>query len=81
MYSDLAIVALLLALIGTILLFIFVGPTSKRPMLNGFGKFIHDTMNFRTLFVEAIFRFLYVFETIGIVLVGFFSIFEELVLS
>ena len=73
--ETVSILALVLGLVGTILLFIFVGPASKRPTLNGFGKFIHDTMNFRTLFVETIFRFLYVFSTCFVIVGGFFTMF------
>ena len=70
------ILVLLLAIIGTVLAFIFLVPDKKRASLNGFGKFIHDLINFKFLIVEKILQALYIFFTINIILSGFIMIFK-----
>ena len=42
-----AVVAAFLAITATVLAFIFIVPEKRRARLNGFGKFLHDTCNFK----------------------------------
>lgn len=76
MNGTFPIISLILALIATILVFIFIIPERKRPVLNNFGKFLHDLFNFKFLIIEKILQFFYVFATIAIILIGFFTLFQ-----
>lgn len=69
------IVALLLAIAGTVLSYIFIIPKNKARELNKFWRFVHDTFNFKTLLVEHIFKAMYVFLTIFMVAYGFCAMF------
>lgn len=69
------ILAAVLALVATILAFIFIVPEKKREKLNKFGKFLHDTVNFKYLIVEKILQALYIFATASVILLGFFMLF------
>lgn len=71
-----AILALLLAIVATVLAFIFIVPDKRRPKLNAFGKFLHDTCNFKYLLVEKILQALYIFATVFTILNGFFMLFK-----
>ena len=77
--GTLAIVALILAVVATILAFVFIVPEKNRKKLNAFGKFLHDTVNFKYLIVEKILQALYIFLTVYIILEGFFMLFNEYV--
>ncbi len=70
------IVALIFAIIATILAFAFIVPDKKREKLNAIGKFLHDTVNFKYLIIEKILQALYIFTTAFIILVGFFMLFQ-----
>lgn len=72
---TLFIIAVVLAIISTILLFIFIVPEKKKNRLNGFGKFLHNTFNFKYLIVEKILQALYIFSTCFIILLGFVMLF------
>ena len=72
---TLTIIALILTIIATILAFIFIVPDSKRARLNKFGKFLHDTFNFKYLIIEKILQALYIFSTIFVILTGFCMLF------
>ena len=74
--GSLGIVALILAVVATILAFVFIVPEKKRKELNAFGKFLHDTVNFKYLIVEKILQAIYIFLTAYIVLSGFFMLFR-----
>lgn len=63
------------ALVLTILAFIYIVPESKFSTLNDFGKFLHNTFNFKYLILEKILKAFYVFSTISVVCVGFFMLF------
>lgn len=70
------VVALLLAIVATVLICIFILPEKKRPGLNAFFRFLHDTFNFRHLLVEKILKILYIYSTVCVILVGFFNLFQ-----
>jgi len=77
--GTLAIVALILAVVATVLAFVFIVPEKNRKKLNAFGKFLHDTVNFKYLIVEKILQALYIFLTVYTILEGFFMLFNEYV--
>ena len=57
------VAAIILAIAATVLAFIFIVPEKKREKLNAFGKFLHDTCNFKYLVVEKLLQALYIFLT------------------
>ena len=75
--SGFATVAALLAIAATVLAFIFIVPEKRREKLNAFGKFLHDTCNFKYLVVEKLLQALYIFSTALIILNGFFLLFKS----
>ena len=70
---DYIISAPVFALISTVLAFIFIVPEKKRVKLNKFGKFLHDTLNFKYLIVEKILQAIYIFSTALVIFGGLFS--------
>ena len=70
-----AIVGGILAIVATVLAYVFIVPEKRREKLNAFGKFLHDTCNFKYLIVEKILQALYIFFTALVILVGFFMLF------
>ena len=60
-----SVIAVILAITATVLAFIFIVPDKRRKKLNKFGKFIHDTLNFKYLIIEKILQALYIFFTVG----------------
>lgn len=50
-------------------------PEKRREKLNAFGKFLHDTCNFKYLIVEKILQALYIFFTADMIILGFFMLF------
>ncbi len=81
-YSDSSgmwvfVVALVLAIVGTVLAYIFIMPKEKVKGLNKFWYFVHNVFSFKTLLVEKIFKALYVFVTIYLLLAGFLSLFNN----
>ena len=73
--GTLDIIAILLAIIATVLAFIFIVPAKRREKMGKFGKFLHDACNFKFLIVEKILQALYIFFTALVILVGFFMLF------
>ena len=55
---------LVLAVVLTVLAFIFIVPEKRRAKLNAFGKFLHDTCNFNYLLIEKLLQALYIFLTV-----------------
>ena len=47
------IVGGILAIVATVLAYVFIVPEKRREKLNAFGKFLHDTCNFKYLIVEG----------------------------
>ena len=75
-YVVLAVViGCILALAATIVSFILVIPEKKYAKLPKFFKFLADIFNFKSLLLEKILKFLYVFMTIACIFVGFLMIF------
>ena len=70
------IISFLLAIVATVLAFVFIVPEKKRETLNAFGRFLHDTFNFKYLIVEKILQALYIFATAYTILGGFFMLFQ-----
>lgn len=68
--------AILFAIAATVLAFIFIVPEKRREKLNAFGKFLHDTCNFKYLVVEKLLQALYIFATSLVILNGFFMLFQ-----
>ena len=75
--QDLVPLLILLSLTGAILSFIFILPDSKRPKLNKFFRWVADVFNFRSLLIEQILKFMYIYATLFCILLGFFAFFEE----
>ena len=70
-----SVLSIILAIAATVLAFIFIVPDKKKEKLNKFGKFIHDTVNFKYLIIEKILQALYIFFTAFVILYGFFMLF------
>ena len=70
-----SIIGGVLAVVATILAYVFIVPESRREKLNAFGKFLHDTCNFKYLIVEKILQALYIFFTADLIILGFFLLF------
>ncbi len=68
---------LLTTIAAVILAYIFIIPEKRRAVLNKFGQFLHDLLNFKFLIIEKILQFCYVFLTALCVCGGFFSLFES----
>ena len=75
-----AIVALILAIVGTILAFIFITPEKKRAKLPKFFQVCADIFNFKGLILEKILKAFYIFFTLYLILYGFLMIFTGQVL-
>lgn len=73
--TTIGIISFVLGIAATVLAFIFIVPEKKRAKLNGFGKFLHDTVNFKFLIVEKILQALYIFATATIIIMGFCCLF------
>lgn len=70
------VAAIILAIVATVLAFIFIVPEKRREKLNAFGKFLHDTCNFKYLVVEKLLQAVYIFSTALVILNGFFMLFQ-----
>lgn len=70
------VIALCLALVGTILSFIFITPEKKRDKLPKFFQIVHDIFNFKGLIIEKILKALYIFFTLYAILNSFFLLFS-----
>ena len=76
MPTTMLIIAGVLALVATVLAFIYVVPEKKREKLGAFGKFLHDTCNFKYLMVEKILQALYIFTTAAVIIFGVLMLFR-----
>lgn len=70
-----SIIGGILAGVATVLAYVLIVPESRREKLNAFGKFLHDTFNFKYLIVEKILQALYIFFTADLIILGFFMLF------
>lgn len=73
--SAIAIIASILSIVATIFAFVYIIPANKREGLNKLGKFLHDTLNFKTLWIEKICKFFYVVSTAFTLVIGFLMLF------
>ncbi len=69
------IIAGVLALVATVLAFIFIVPEEKSGTLSGFGKTLHNIVNFKSLIIEKILQALYIFSTATVIMTGFCMLF------
>lgn len=69
------VLPVILAIVATVLAFVFIVPDKKREKLNKFWKFVHDTVNFKYLIIEKILQAMYIFATSATILTGFFMLF------
>lgn len=70
-------VFLVLAVVLTVLAFIFIVPENRRAKLNAFGKFLHDTCNFNYLLIEKLLQAIYIFLTVFSILTGVYTLFQS----
>ena len=76
MYATIiGILAILTALAGTVLAFIFILPDKKRAQLPKFLQFLHDFFNCKILFLELCLKALHIFLTLAVCVFGVFMIF------
>lgn len=73
--TVLVILSLILAVCGTVALYIFVLPKDKREKLPKFMQVVHDLLNFKELLLEKLLKLLYVFTTAYLLFTGFFMLF------
>ncbi len=72
-----AILGFVGALTLTILLYVFVIPEKKDGKFgNKFWQLLHNIFNFKSLLIEVILKFCYVFGTLFIIVYGFFLLFS-----
>ncbi len=71
------IAAIIISFIVTIALYILFLPDSKRPTLNKTLQSVHDFLKLRSFMIESIFRFVYVWSIVGIIIGGFFTLFKS----
>ena len=71
------IIGLIVAVVLTVLMYMFVIPERNRGNLPGFLQFIHDIVNFKTMILESVLKILYVFCSLGAIFVGFFLLFGK----
>lgn len=69
------IIAFILALVGSILLFVLFLPKANENKFHGFLGYMYDFLHFKKLVLEAILKFLYVFGAIYTTLAGVFLLF------
>ena len=74
--DGLMVFAVLAAIAAMVLAFIFLVPEKRRAKLNGFGKFIHDTLNFKYLIISKVLQAFYIFSTAFVIIGGFFMLFQ-----
>ena len=67
--------SVILAVLGTVALFLLVLPQKKREHLSPFFQWVHDVFNFKELFLEKILKILYTGATLYVIVDGFFSLF------
>ncbi|MBQ3079258.1 MAG: hypothetical protein IJC48_04555 [Clostridia bacterium] len=70
------IIGLILALISTVAAYIFFLPEARKKNLNKVLVILHDILNLKDLYLEKIFKALYVFATLFTISAGFFMLFS-----
>ena len=76
--SVAVILGVVAAIAGTVVAFVMIIPDNKRESLksNKFLLWLHDFLNFKTLWIEKILKCLYVFNTLAYACIGFFMLFS-----
>ena len=69
------IIGIIIAVVLTVLMYMFVIPDRARQNLPGFLQFVHDLVNFKTMVLEAVIKVLYVFCTLGCICTGILLLF------
>ena len=67
-----------ISLILAILSVIFITPRSRAPYLGSFGQWLHRILNFDSLLIEKILKFIYILLTVFAVLFGLFMLFAAI---
>ncbi len=78
MSEGLTIAIIILSLVAAIAVAIFIAPEKKKGQQQGFVAWLNDLFNFRTLFVEKIFKFLYILSTCFCLIGGLFTLFSAI---
>lgn len=71
--ATVGIISVLVSLVCSILVWVLVMPEKRRPTLNAFFTFVSDVFNFRSLLIEKILKFTYLFFTLFAILFGFLA--------
>ncbi|MDD5980330.1 MAG: hypothetical protein PUC23_04375 [bacterium] len=66
-----AVLAIVLAIIGGLLVYFLFLNSKKDMKLNGFLKWLKDFLNFKTMILEVILKILYLISTIYVILLSF----------
>jgi hypothetical protein len=69
-----AIIIGLITLAFTILTLVFITPKAKYKSLNTFSRTLADIFNFKSLFLEKLLKFFYIFYTYAVIIGGFIGI-------
>lgn len=77
MSTTTSIIAAIISIILVIVLYIFILPDAKRPMLNKFFQMVHDFLKIKRLMIESIFRFIYILSVVLSVVEGIFLLFDN----
>ncbi len=75
--AVLTTLAVVLAVVGTVLLMVLVTPEKRRAGLNKFFRAVADICNFKGLLLEYIVRAVYIFLTLLVIVLGFFTLFVQ----
>lgn len=73
---GLAVAAVIISIVLTVLLLVLVVPEKKREGLPKFFQVVHDICNFKGLLLEKVLKVLYIFTTINVMLTGIFTWFS-----
>lgn len=77
--NTLIIIGLILAIAATVFLYIKVMPANKDGKFeNKYLQFLHDYFHFKTLYIEAVTKFIFVLLTCICVFVGFMLLFGKI---
>jgi hypothetical protein len=75
--NSLDIVAIIIALIIAVVAMFVIVPDRKREKLKGFMRTLHDFFNFKKLWIEWIFKSLYIACTLFCIIDGLLNIFSN----
>ena len=73
--ATISLLSVLATIIVTILVYTLIMPEKKRASLSKFFRFCHDWLHMKSLIIEKIIRFFYVFTTVSVICTGFFMLF------